>query len=329
MTGYLQRLLDRNAPAPAAPGAAGGDAPVARPAMPSRSPIAAADQRLNDPNLAALIAAAPPPRTGETGLFGPEPEASDYAPGHPTAKTTGYTERSIRRAGRIRDRRESETPSAPASQFGRAEPPSPSEPPSHTPQPPASQPIDELSEPVTPPPAAPLPAEHPLRRLDVDIIRPPAEAPTPSDRTPSTSPETAAEPERPSAPDLRLVEDPDGGLPDVSAPRPTPPGLIEQADAAAPEPEQQSTGEADPQTVEPPPLPVPPPPPRPEPETIVIEKTEPARQAAPAEQAKQEAAPPAPVERPRPGPKTAAAASLIGPLPQRMRVRTLFGVRRR
>lgn len=328
MTGYLQRLLDRSQPAPAPSGAPGGDAPLARPAMPSRSPIAAADQRLHDPALAGLIGMTPPAQGDEAHPLGPEPGFGMSDP----------LERPSRRQGTA-----DQHPTVPAERHGRrgteAPPPDPTFRRSEVLDSATStQPFRVESDETRPPdePAAesaetqppPVPVEHPLRRLDVDFTLPPAE-PTPQPPpSPASAPDPSQQTAKPAAPELRLVE--------RSAPETRQVPLSEQARSPAstdtpPHPiEQQQapiTAET-PHTAEPPPLPAPPPP-SPDPETIIIEKTEPAPQVVRTEQPAPEAKPPEPVERPRPRPKTAAAASLIGPLPQRMRVRTLFGVRRR
>ncbi|MCW3476056.1 hypothetical protein OL599_15865, partial [Rhodovastum sp. RN2-1] len=86
MSSYLQRLLDRAGLAPAA-------APALRPALPSRSPIAEADQRLNDPDLAAALLAVPTPATAFD-----EATPEDFgAPEAPRAAPTARPRRTVAR----------------------------------------------------------------------------------------------------------------------------------------------------------------------------------------------------------------------------------------
>ena len=330
MTGYLQRLLNRSQPASAPTASPGVDASLARPAMPSRSSIAAADQRLHDPALASLIGMTPPGQPSDPDL--PAPEARfdaaahrDFAGPQPVRERDAIAP--ANRQARRPEERPLPTPAAREAtpSDGPVAPSSTSAETSETAR--STAPAADSDE-IQP---APAPVEHPLRRLDIDYPQPPAEAPLQptSPPPPTPGPQPLPETARPTVPEFRPVKERGPDSRNLPVPELDQPSASADSPPHPAERQQASISAETPHTAEPPPLPAPPPPPSPEPETIIIEKTEPAPQVVRTERPAPEAKPPEPVERPRPRPKTAAAASLIGPLPQRMRVRTLFGVRRR
>ncbi len=328
MTGYLQRLLNRSQPASAPTASPGGDTSFAKPAMPSRSPIAAADQRLHDPALASLIGMTPPGQPSDPDL--PAPEASFEAAAHrdssgPRAVTEHDAIAPANWQARRSEERPSPTPREAATSDGPVAPSPTSADTSETAQPTAPAADSDEMQP------APAPVEHPLRRLDIDYPQPTAEAPMQPTSPPLPTPRPLPLPDtaRRPVPEFRPVKERGSDTQNLPAPELAQPLASADSPPHPAERHQASIAAETQHTADPPPLPAPPPPPAPEPETIIIERTEPAPQVVRTEQSVPEAKQPEPVERPRPQPKTAAAASLIGPLPQRMRVRTLFGVRRR
>lgn len=322
MSGYLQRLLDRAPPsaAPAATGLISTPASVL-PAGPSLSPVALADQRLNDPSLLDQLGLPPVAETG----FGESTEQAANAPTAISAPTRTHTH-----------------------------PPAP-----HTPEP-ALQ--------VTPEPAAPQPAEPPRSTIESEArpaprrIRqdpseidafdllppetksPPAQAqevaePTPVDAV-FSPPVSAARTEVPESPADAISR----AQPERAEPGPAQHAHAPQIEAEPPRPQTMpaadtkaqaptATQPADAQIIE-----IEPPPQRqPAPLPPALETHAPAPEHA--KETKPEKAPkrepePSPREpeksaSPRSAPRTAAAASIIGPLSQRPRALTLFGLRRR
>ncbi len=328
MSGYLQRLLDRTAPAISP--AATADTSRARPAFASQSPIAAADQRLNDPSLAALIGAAPPADSGEAGLFGGEaagvPDRRSETPARPRKETPRDT------ADNRRDTKTQggafQVPSVtrPALGEGGAKQAFSDDPVRPDTTPPTAAPHDRDQHGAPPPAAADATSEHPA------ATEPSGDIARPSDEPQLAKVPTPVRPDRLVPPVLRIVERQPMPAPEVTPTEPVEPARSPDAEdpseppVGAPLPEARSEA---PQTVEPPPLPTPPAPPPVEPATVIVQMPPPAPPPLQVEQRQPESAPPEPAQPPRPRPRTAAEASVIGALPLRRRVRSLFGVTRR
>ena len=323
MSGYLQRLFDRSAaPAPRQSGGTGRLAPHARPSMVSQSPVAAADQRLNDPSLAALIGATP-----QAGDQGPVEPVGEFVPPRPVARDRRNTARDhlVRRIGPVA-RQPSDPPdglqpdqptSPPPMPEGDREPETAEMPAHPVPVNPAvaddqgpSSPIEDMSA-LTASVEPSIPQPEPIRPA------PPAD-PIPARAEPEATAESIVERDAPP------IEPPPGEPATVVEFRETPVPAAPEPDAEQPDPAAEA-----PQRAEPPPKPEPPAPPPPEPETIIVRMHAPAPAPRPAEHREPESAPPETIQPPRPRPRTAAEASVIGALPHRRRVRTLFGVRRR
>jgi hypothetical protein len=324
MSGYLQRLLDRAPPraAPAPVAAASRPASVL-PAGPSLSPVALADQRLNDPSMLDQLGL--PPVVDSS--FGENAEEPSNAPAPALSPLhTG--------------------PGSHAGEPARTTPPQAAEP----------APVRAELRPESSPEPAPEPAPRPSRRAPSEIDAfdllppetesPPAHAQAVAEPTPPA--EVAAPPVNPAKAEiakrlevqaLSAEPAPAQALPaqesrtpriEVEPPRPQPmpaPDAEAQPRAAAAqiEPAARSVD------VEPPPQR--PPAPLPpaletriaEPETTQVLKPDKPRkgEAEPVQREPEKTAPT------RSAPRTAAAASIIGALPARPRALTLFGLRRR
>ncbi len=308
MSGYLQRLFDR---------AAGAAVPQPAPAGASQSPIAAADQRLNDPVLAGLF-----------GLMSPaEPEGSIAEAGDAPGRTSPSPRRDSAVAPPI------------------VEPADPS-PLRSTP---AVAPESVAAAPAAPPPTAVAAPPHALGRVAADDLVLPA-PPVATPLEPPVSPPPPASVAEPPTPTPKAAQPADNRLA-TAAPVPArpaespppPPFAATSAMPPAPAPVAATSPEIpspDPQMVtsttppamaqllRPPPLPPPPataeaPPPQPAPAaapTPPRSAPEPQR----AESRERRDTPPAPRR-----PMTAAQASQIGPLSAEPRTITLFGLRRR
>jgi hypothetical protein len=311
VSGYLQRLFDRAAAVPSQP--------VALPGGPSLSPVAEADQRLNDPALAGRFDLAAP-FADDTGT----PEAEAFA-------SSGGTGARAAPSAAIAPAPPSRTPSEPLA------------------PPPAAAPADTALRPPASPEQAPSrPAWRPPAVGDVApedwVVEPePTTAPLTRRPLPAAAPEPPPPPSRPSAQPAATAEPPSTGAEPsrVAAASPaapiTPRPPVEPARRDAPagreprleayerivERRETETTTTWVEPASPPPLPpllperetMPPPPQAPQ----VVERT--VVTSPPA------AASPEPAARLRP--LTANEASLIGPLAKRRRALTLFGLRRR
>jgi hypothetical protein len=302
--------------------------------MPSLSPIAVADQRLNDPALAAFIGSTPEPGSGDA--FG-----ADYPPGqqsesHRPASSSGRTEPDLPRGGNRSSRvaRKSQIPRSTAQSHGHRT----------TGEEPVAK-VPQTAKIVQPETGRHQPDPEDVRRAANDA---PDRAPRSADPktarntdgSPTASPQIravdeleaaqaarSAETERPSFPVMGEQNSTDHG--DANDKAAMPAAVNEPVPPAQTQLPSDTSLEAaiTPPLAEPPPLPPPPAPP--EPETVVVQVEKP--QQTNAKTTREEAVPnpPESAAPTRTGPKTAAQASLIGPLPQRIRTRTLFGVRRR
>jgi len=308
---YLQRLFDRAAIAPLV---------LALPGGPSRSPVAAADQRLNEPGFAEMFSFAPMPADGEAEA---DPGLPAMVPPEP------------------RPRRKADTPDAPA--FS-AEP-APQED-GLRPPPAVRSPKPSAQAPAQPAPAA-MELVRPVGEVRADDFVPPAPA---EGSAPRPLPDAEPPPPAPAvvpavALDETAVQSPPPN-PQAAPTRPTtrvgaePPSARNWSVDAAPNvvegpPPEPRTAEAEAETDRPPlrlaspPQPVVPP--LPEPQAHEAPPPAETRRARPEptvrEVVREEMAtkePPAPRR-----PMTAAEASLIGPLSSEPRARTLFGRRRR
>lgn len=310
MSDYLQRLFDRAAALPA---------PVS-PAGPSLSPIALADQRLNDPAMLAAIG----PRAGGFDAEA-ELEVVDFAEPAPRSTQVAPPAAPIARAP---PSQAAVTPPEPADTRSRPRMEGAAEASTPAPAPATQTPNVGTMSPVLPVGAV----------LPEDFVppEPPAQAEVP--RTPAPLPvapqipRTEAKAPPPAAPAAAPAQEhrvaPKAASKPVESARPSPVAAREPAEALPP-PAPPSTAAADapapvvmmpPQSA--PPLPEPEPqalPPRPEPEREV--RTEKVRERI---ELVPERSAPRPVR-----PMTAAEASLIGPLVPRPRVRTFLGMRRR
>lgn len=314
MSAYLQRLFDRAAPS----------APQPAPAGASLSPLAEADQRMNDPQFAGLFG---------LGFARADDAESDVSPFRPDARlppapratptpAQPATRHEPRAAPEQSPRRASEPRSAPAIppflDFGRIFPDDLQLPDTATEraQPPAATPA-----PSSPPPAAPAMPIAVATPHDeaADAMARPAPVPAPRDSPAMPEPvhtRARAEPVRdrvtPAAPiDPRPA--------DIAVPAPATERSDEPATERDAAPVMMMPPRVAPQPITAPqavtsapeaPRTAPQPPPRP------------ARDERAAEQRKPET----PAQK---RPMTAAAASLIGPLVAEPRARTLFGLRRR
>jgi hypothetical protein len=325
MSGYLQRLLDRAPPSAAtAPAAVAASAPAnALPAGPSLSPVALADQRLNDPALLGQLGLPPVAESGfgeaaedpvstPTSLQNPRRNGLDFSSGEPTR--SAFPKATEPAPARADPRPQTTLEPAPAPEL-RAGRRAPTEIdtfdllPPETEAPPAQAHV--LAEPAPPakepgPPASPAIVEVAERPEQRAALAEPAPAhSTPEQESPTTQVEV--EPPRPQPmPAAKAEAEPRGVATE-----------IEQAARIV--------------EVEPPPqrepAPLPPvletrisaPTPTPAPRTDVA-----AKQPPQANEHSRETS--API---RGAPRTAAAASIIGPLPMRPRALTLFGLRRR
>jgi WAS/WASL-interacting protein len=312
VSGYLQRLFDRSA-------ATLPSQPVALPGGPSLSPVAEADQRLNDPALA-----------GRFDLQTSFADEADAPEAEPFAISAGTGNRATASPA--------VTPIPP--------PPTPSEPPMPRP---VATPVDPGS--TLPAPSVQAPPRSAWRPPTVGDVAPedwviepePAANPLPRSQQPEAAPEPPPPPSRPTAHRAATAEAHSAGAEPSRAAAPPPEApvslrpLVEPSrnepspvTARAPEPTDRVLVRRETETttmwVEPassPPLPpllperetMPSPPPAPQ----VVERT--VVTSPPA------AASPEPAARLRP--LTANEASLIGPLSKRRRALTLFGLRRR
>jgi len=320
MSGYLQRLYER-ATAPPAPGL-----PGMHPAMPSRSPVAEADQRLNDPALAAVLIGRPPPRVA------PEEQAAFDAEIVPEPFTAPMEESPLPPC-RAASRPLSQTwPDPHAGLPAQSEPlsvgapratPRPREPQLPPAKPPeASEPKPSMTSPETARRERPRPADDP------STSPPPARKVS---AEPRQTREPAPSPAMPKEHEMPLRRPPPRPHEPENAPalrRSAPPTISPQPLETAPavglvEPLPHTPAPA---RLVPAPLPAPP--------AIVDEPAPAVPSAAPRSEAKRAetvitppaAAPEAPrVKRPA----TAEAASRIGPLAPRRRAHLIFGLRRR
>lgn len=311
MSGYLQRLLDRTAPATQL----GADV---LPTGLSHSPVSLSDQRLNDPDFADRYA---PPADGQESFDGarsePPRRAPRRAPQRPAAETTTPEPTTTRPEPALQQIVEPsrETPVTEA-----AWPPlqhprpaglvEPSDLVLPEPEPAAER--DELAPataPAPPQPVQPAPTQVQTEPTDPPLAQPrKVSAPT---QAPVELAEVTPSPPRPEAEPVRVRVAP---TPDLPAPQATP------NDSSAPEP--RAPVEAMPTPLEISALPdLPLPAPR---------QPEPTPAPAPVVQAVQEPpkhSPSADTRRIRP--MTATAASIIGQLTPRRRALTIFGLRRR
>jgi hypothetical protein len=314
VSGYLQRLFDRAAPVP--PGA-----PDAMPAMPTASPVAAQDQRLHDPSLAAAI---PPLPGADDDVQEPALDASDPL-GQEMPGAAPPAADPVRRPVTDHD------PAASRESFHTIERHvvSPTEP---------SWRITERTVMPTPPPASrggEAPAERSAERSRSQDDMPPPNAPPPVTRSPAPD----ARPERRSETPAPLPGDESGRLealapqtPEQQArvtpampalqppPYPEPRAAVREAEAAIPSAQA-------PIDIEPPPLP---PPTLPSAVADSPEAEEPPRPTGQRPPVIERAV--EPVRETPPAPRrqvTADSVSVIGSLARRRRTTTLFGLRRR
>lgn len=333
MSGYLQRLLDRTAASPSGPpGGSGLATPRIRPVMASQSPVAAADQRLNDPSWAALIGTPMPHGEPGTPDGGSEETASAFSPApQPMSRPDQSPHTAATRTQASDGIKSDSTPELPiARPFGPAgerEPVNTSQDVQPAPDGPAPPSVDRSDAPWSVMPEEPTTArERPDPQFEP---REPGRVPPAAPPDPLPAAETAPEPiampmvgrDHRSTPVGPMASETDtaGPLPGDS-----------RATSEAPEPPLPAKAPATPLKAEPTPPPEPPEPPPPQPETIIVQAPAPAPvERVTAERRESERPSPETAQPARPRPRTAAEASLIGALPQRRRVRSLFGVRRR
>ena len=299
---YLQRLFDRAA-APAAP--------LVTPGGPSRSPVAEADQRLNEPGLAEQFSFAPQPDVrplesfdeaiGETGPPSPRPPST--APQTPARSRSSPEAPPPVTPPLVRDRGEpADRPLQPApfDPVGMVAPDEFVPPEAAGPRPASAASPAPPERGASPEAAAAPPAERVVEVRTIETTAPP-----PSELRADVPAVARAEP-------AEVVDRPPSAAAEP-APWPEPPQLQRPVMVTPPRPESRPVPPAEPDAA-------------PAAETRAAEPSarlrETVREVIRAEAAAQQK--PAPRR-----PMTAAEASLIGQLTPEPRARTLFGLRRR
>lgn len=319
MSGYLQRLLDRAAPAPAT-------APGALPAGLSQSPVSLSDQRLNDPGFADRFE----PSSGSDAGFAVASgtEAPARAPGRTRARPPAPDVPTL-----AMDRGPHLAPPAAPVQTAAPPVPAPSEPAPALP--PFPHPISHIApdDLVLPDPVTDA-GDGPVQANPTPVPERPAAAATPTRAEAAPTDPTSLEPASTATPP---ASDALGTMPEVTPFPPRPRADPTGADPAPePVPAPNAQLETGPQLVKPrvPAEVTPPPvvaPALPDPPVVAPRQPVPAsaRQPVKIDEAEPRAEASAPSSERRNRPMTAADASIVGPLTPRRRTVTLFGLRRR